>query len=65
MGFSLPDVEEDVIHYVGECGSNGNELCRICQGNCDSDNECQTGLVCSQCGGFDEGRGCTGHGGNT
>ena len=42
-----PGQPENIIDYVGNpCGSNGE--CTICQGDCDSDSDCNGDLRCAQ-----------------
>ena len=48
---------------MGECGYYDNEVCGLCQGDCDEDSDCEEGLVCIQRDGFEQVLGCTGHGG--
>lgn len=57
-------VEQNVINYVGECSSS-TYLCGVCEGDCDSDADCASGLYCFQRSGSEEAPGCSGNGGLT
>lgn len=52
-----------VINYVGECGTE-NYQCGICEGDCDSDSDCEPGLICRKRSGFEAAESCTGEGGD-
>ena len=62
LGF-LPTSENNVINYVGECGSE-NYLCGACEGDCDSDSDCEEGMVCVDRNGYEAVAGCSGEGGD-
>ena len=51
------------MNYVGECSSGSGILCGECEGDCDSDDACEGGLVCMEREGFEKVPGCTGEGG--
>ena len=58
----MPTTEVGVINYVGECG--GEYLCGECEGDCDSDDDCEEGLQCFDRSGFEDVPGCSGEGGS-
>ena len=63
-GFA-PTKEDKIINYVGECtGSSGGYRCGLCEGDCDSDSDCEDGLVCVSRDGFEPVPGCSGEGGS-
>jgi hypothetical protein len=49
------------INYIGECGSESYK-CGLCEGDCDSDSDCEGDLVCISREGHDAVPGCTGEG---
>lgn len=58
-----PPVRElPVIAYVGECDED--YLCGLCEGDCDSDDDCLDDLVCGKRRGYESVSGCTGEGGD-
>lgn len=59
----LPKTLSGVVNYVGECGTE-NYLCGICEGDCDSDSDCEPGLICRHRSEFEAAAGCTGEGGD-
>lgn len=62
IGF-LPTSQPGVVNYVGECGSS-TYLCGLCEGDCDSDSDCEGDLVCMQRESYEGVSGCTGEGGD-
>ena len=54
------DDADDVEYPQLMFGENSDELLADCRGDCDSDDECETGLICVQRNGFDEMPGCAG-----
>ena len=59
----MPTTENAVVNYVGEC-SQSTYLCKLCEGDCDSDADCEGALICAQRGGFEAVDGCGGEGGS-
>ena len=57
----LPISQPGVVNYVGECGSSYS--CGLCEGDCDTDSDCEGSLVCYQRSGFEAVTGCSGEGG--
>ena len=51
------------MNYIGECGTE-NYKCGRCEGDCDSDNDCQTGLICFKRSGAESVPGCLAAGGD-
>jgi hypothetical protein len=51
-----------IVNYIGECGAE-NYKCGQCEGDCDSDSDCLSGLICFQRLGSEAVPGCTGEGG--
>ena len=65
MSGFMPELNPNgVVNYVGECEGGGDYLCGECQGDCDSDGDCEEGLLCLQRSGFDDVPGCKGEGGS-
>ena len=64
VGIKPQNVAQNVINYIGECGSQGY-LCGHCEGDCDRNENCESGLVCVGRGGFEAVSGCIGEGGAT
>ncbi len=62
-GFMPESTTPGEINYIGECGSEGY-LCGKCEGDCDSDDDCEDALICAERSGFEEVTGCTGAGGS-
>jgi hypothetical protein len=60
----LPISQPGVINYVGECNSGGAYKCGLCEGDCDSDSDCEGDLVCISRSGLEAVAGCTGEGGD-
>ena len=52
-----------MINYVGECSSSNNYLCGLCEGDCDSDTDCEGDLVCMTRNDIEPVIGCSGEGG--
>ena len=52
------------INYVGECSSSNGYLCGECEGDCDSDADCEGNLICSKRSGFEGVPGCIGENGD-
>ena len=48
------------LEIVGQC--TAASPCGLCQGDCDSDDECEVGLICKQRGSFEQVPGCSGLG---
>ncbi len=46
-----------VLNYVGECGQE-SYLCGLCEGDCDTDDDCEGNLTCHIRSGFDPVPGC-------
>ena len=59
----MPTTENAVVNYVGEC-SQSTYLCKLCEGDCDSDADCEGTLICAQRGAFEAVDGCSGEGGS-
>ena len=59
----MPVSKPGFVNYVGECSSS-TYLCGLCEGDCDSDSDCQGDLICQQRSGFDAVAGCQGAGGD-
>lgn len=59
----LPVDAPGTVNYVGECGDY-DYLCKMCEGDCDSDSDCEGDLICLQRDGFEEVYGCDGVGGD-
>mmetsp|Transcript_25104 Transcript_25104/g.30909 ORF Transcript_25104/g.30909 Transcript_25104/m.30909 type:complete len:690 (+) Transcript_25104:87-2156(+) len=59
----LPISQPGVINYVGECDGSSYK-CGLCEGDCDSDSDCEGDLVCVERSGYDAVEGCTGAGGD-
>ncbi len=59
----MPTSEPGVVNYVGECGVE-EYLCGECEGDCDSDVDCEDGLECFFRSGYETVPGCTGEGGD-
>ena len=59
----MPTSEEGVINYVGECNASRGYLCKLCEGDCDNDSDCEGNLICAQRSGFEAVDGCSGEGG--
>ena len=59
-GYS-PSSLEGIVHYTDECDSSNR--CIRCQGDCDSDSDCESGLKCFQRDGIEAVPGCIGEGG--
>ena len=62
QGF-LPTSKPGFINYVGECDAD-TYLCGLCEGDCDSDSDCEGDLVCAERSGFAAVVGCEGAGGD-
>ena len=62
QGFE-PKTIPGTINYVGECGSEGY-LCKECEGDCDSDDDCEGDLICRQRSEASSVPGCSGEGGS-
>ena len=62
LGF-LPTFRPGVVSYVGECG-NEDYLCNKCEGDCDSDDDCEGDLKCFQRSDSGPVPGCAGNGGS-
>ena len=60
MPISLPNS----VNYVGECDDRGDYLCGECEGDCDSDSDCEGDLVCHRRSGEEAVPGCAGEGGD-
>jgi len=58
----MPISQPDTINYVGEC-SPTTYACARCEGDCDSDSDCQGDLICFQRDGYEPVEGCKGEGG--
>lgn len=54
------DDADDVEYPQLMFGENSDELLADCRGDCDSDDECETGLICVQRNGYEEMPGCAG-----
>ena len=52
------------ITTSGECGISRGYLCAECEGDCDSDADCESGLICTERSGNEAVPGCTGEGGD-
>ncbi|GFH44862.1 hypothetical protein CTEN210_01336 [Chaetoceros tenuissimus] len=52
-----------LIKIDKDCTSS--EPCKLCQGDCDDDDECEADLVCAHRDGFESIPGCSGEGGNS
>ncbi len=59
----MPTSQPGVINYVGECAAT-KYLCGMCEGDCDDDTDCESGLVCVSRTGYSAVPGCTGEGGD-
>lgn len=59
----MPITSSGVVNYVGECGYE-NYKCGRCEGDCDSDSDCQSGLICFQRSWAESVPGCSGAGGS-
>ena len=46
------------LHNLGGTGCTPTKKCRVCQGDCDADVDCQTGLHCLQRNGVQVIHGC-------
>ncbi len=62
IGF-MPIALDGVINYVGECGASNGYLCKLCEGDCDSDADCEGDLICDFRDDTESVEGCNGHGG--
>jgi len=58
-----PTQENGVINYVGECGAGNGYLCGLCEGDCDTDADCEDGLSCMSRDNIEPVVGCSGDGG--
>ncbi len=52
-----------IVSYVGECSSS-TYLCRRCEGNCNTDDDCEGDLQCRERDHFEGVPGCSQAGGN-
>ncbi len=62
LGFK-PTSQPGIVNYVGECGVE-DYLCGECEGDCDSDSDCEDGLECFTRSGYEAVPGCSGEGGD-
>lgn len=60
-----PTTTPGKVNYVGECGGGvGRFLCKECEGDCDTDADCEGDLVCRHRENFESVPGCSGEGGS-
>ena len=58
--FEPQSVDAGVANYVGECGADNGYLCGECEGDCDTSDDCEPGLICMSRSGLETVGGCTG-----